>query len=88
MAGLAISGRARGLVGRIGATERPPCDTDVKEDDEASGRTLELPFSTFVALPFGAEAEEVLRGGAGDAKLDMADPGRAGKFFAAIAAFF
>lgn len=86
VAGLAISGRERDFAGLIGATERPPWETDVK-DEVASGLPLTLPFSNlpaFGAGPFGADEEDMLR--TGDAKLDMADPGRGGKLFAAIAA--
>lgn len=85
-----ISGLARAFVGRIGATERPPCDTDAKEED-VSGRLLKVPCSDLPVLdgPFVAEPEATVR--AGDAKLDIADPGRAGRFgtfLAAMAAFF
>jgi len=78
-------------LGRIGATERPPCDTEVRDEEEGSGRPLTVPFSNLLALDGPVEADEEGTPRAGDAKLDMADPGRAGRFgtfLAAIEAFF
>jgi hypothetical protein len=65
-------------VGRIGATERPPCVT-VLASDLASGRALTGGASDTVD-----ELETVRTG----ENVDIADPGRAGMFLLARAAFF
>lgn len=79
MAGLAISGLdtsglGRIFVGRVGAAERPPWDPAL-----VSGRNLVGAASDAV------EVEETVRMGA---NADMAEPGRAGSFLLAMAAFF
>lgn len=80
VAGLAVNsgrGAGRNFVGRIGATDKPPWATVVD-----SGRIL---IGASEAAEAVEEDEIVLMG----EKVDMADPGLAGRFFvAAIAAFF
>jgi hypothetical protein len=68
------------LVGRIGATERPPWATVV---DSGRGRTG--PISEAVDDADALDDVETVRIGE---KLDMAEPGRAGIFLLAKAAFF
>ena len=84
MAGLAASSGLRNFVGRIGATERPPCDTAV--DDSWRARTgaasdVDDKFEVVKTV----EEDETVRTGEND---DIAEPGRAGKFLFAIVAFF
>jgi hypothetical protein len=81
VAGLWISGRGRNLVGRIGATESPPCDTDVG----GSGRVLITVVSDAIDVIDDVELPETVRMGE---KVYMADPGRASIFLAAATAFF
>lgn len=80
VAGLASSGLGRNFVGRMGATESPPCETVVV----LSGR-LRIGGASDVEVVEEMDEFETVRMGE---KVDMADPGRAGKFFAANAAFF
>jgi hypothetical protein len=68
------------LVGRIGATERPPWATVVD-----SGRGLTGPDSEAVDDADALDDVETVRIGE---KLDMAEPGRAGIFLLAKTAFF
>lgn len=80
VAGLAIScldtsGFGRIFVGRMGATERPPWVEVV-----VSGRIL-----TGAASEDDVEVEETVRTGE---NVDIAEPGRAGRFLLARAAFF
>lgn len=87
MAGRAAnSGRApnsgrRNFVGRIGATDRPPCATVV--DD--SGRARPGAASEVDDMLEAVEEDETVRIGE---NADIAEPGRAGRFLLAIAAFF
>lgn len=67
-------------MGRIGATERPPWATVVD-----SGRGLTGPISEDVDDSDAFEDVETVRTGE---KEDIAEPGRAGTFLLAIAAFF
>lgn len=83
MAGLAISGRGRNFVGRIGATERPPCEDDVSVRVRETGALLET--SAVLGAADDVEEVEAVRTGEND---DIADPGRAGRFFVASVAFF
>jgi hypothetical protein len=81
VAGLVIScldtsGFGRIFVGRIGATERPPWVEDV-----VSGRILTGAASEVDDV----EVEETVRTGE---NADIAEPGRAGRFLLARAAFF
>lgn len=81
VAGLAvISGRGRNFVGRMGATDRPPWATAV-----GSGRGLAGATSDDVDVVDAVVEDETVRIGE---KLDIADPGRAGKFLFAKTAFF
>jgi hypothetical protein len=64
----------------MGATERPPCATVVD-----SGRGLTGPTSEEVDDNDALEDVETVRMGE---KVDIAEPGRAGIFLLAIAAFF
>jgi hypothetical protein len=68
------------LVGRIGATERPPWATVVD-----SGRGLTGPASEVVDDAGAFDDVETVRIGE---KLDIAEPGRAGIFLLARTAFF
>lgn len=79
VAGLWISGRGRDLMGRKGATESPPCDTDA----EGSSRFLMTVASDVVDITDDAELPETVRNGE---YVDMADPGRGRMFLAAAAA--
>ena len=81
MAGLAGCSGRRNFVGLIGATERPPCDTVV--DD--SGRTLTGAVSEVDDMLEAVEDDETVRIGE---NVEIAEPGRAGRFLLAIAAFF
>lgn len=65
----AISGRGRNLVGLIGATESPLCETVVDSGRDLTGA------SEAVELVEAVEDVETVRIGE---KLDMAEPGRAG----------
>jgi hypothetical protein len=81
VAGLAgISGR-RNFVGLMGATESPPCETVV----DNSGRTLTGGASAAEDVLEDVEEFETFRIGE---NVDMTDPGLAGRFLFAIAAFF
>lgn len=73
-------GAGRNLVGRIGATERPPWAIVVD-----SGRDLTGPMSEAVEDTDAFEDVETVRIGE---KVDMAEPGRAGIFLLARTAFF
>ena len=79
MAGLAANSGRRNFVGRIGATESPPCDTVV--EDSCRARTGAASDDVFEAV----EEDETVRIGE---NVDIAEPGRAGRFLFAIAAFF
>lgn len=79
VAGRTISGR-RNFVGRTGATDRPPCDTEV----EGSGRPREAVDSELAEVVDDIDVPDTVRG----EKADIAEPGRAGTLLAAIAAFF
>ncbi len=68
------------MVGRIGATERPPWATVVD-----SGRGLTGPASEVVDDADAFDDVETVRIGE---KLDIAEPGRAGIFLLARTAFF
>jgi hypothetical protein len=76
ISGLDTSGLVRNFVGRVGAAERPPWETAL-----VSWRSLTGAASEFDA----AEVEETVRMGI---SADIAEPGRAGRFLLAIAAFF
>jgi hypothetical protein len=80
VAGLVISGRGRNLVGRIGATDRPPWATVV---DSGRGRTG--PESPPVDMVEVAEEDDTVRMGE---NVDIAEPGLAGRFLFASTAFF
>lgn len=81
VAGLAgMSGR-RNFVGRMGATESPPCATVV--DD--SGRTLTGGASAVNDVLEAIEELDTVRIGE---NVDIADPGLVGRFLFAMAAFF
>ena len=66
-------------MGLIGATERPLWDTVVDSGRDLTGA------SEAMELVDAVEDDETVRVGE---KLDIADPGRAGRFLLAIAAFF
>jgi hypothetical protein len=84
VAGRAVSsgrGAERNFVGRIGATERPPCATVVDSDRLALTGT---PSDGCDPLDTFDELEAVLMG----ENDDIAEPGRAGRFLVATIAFF
>jgi hypothetical protein len=81
VAGLAASSGRRNFVGRIGATERPPWATVV----EGSGRARTGATSEICDVFEAVEEDETVRIGE---NVDIAEPGRAGRFLLAIAAFF
>lgn len=80
MAGLAASSGRLNFVGRMGATERPPWATVVD-----SGRIRIGAISEAVGAVEAVEEDETVRMGE---NVDIAEPGRAGKFLLAKAAFF
>lgn len=65
----------------MGATESPPCETAA----EGSGRALVVGPSEIFDVADDTEAVEAMRTGE---NVDIAEPGRAGIFLAAKAAFF
>jgi hypothetical protein len=79
ISGLDNSGLGLNFVGRIGATERPPWDTNVD-----SGRFLTGPASVVDEEADAVDDDETVRTGE---NADIAEPGRAGKFLLARAAF-
>jgi hypothetical protein len=81
VAGLAGCSGRRNFVGRIGATDRPPCATVVI----TSGRGRTGAASDDVDEFEAVEDDETVRIGE---KIDIAEPGRAGRLLFAIAAFF
>jgi hypothetical protein len=84
VAGLAASSGRRNFVGRIGATERPPCATVVVDSWRARTGAASDADEIFETVETVEEDETVRIG----ENVDIADPGRAGRFLFAIAAFF